>query len=153
MFFHLSFSFNLIKLYGRCINYIKSLPRFSSAAKHMGYMISAIRRDTTETYTHRCEMFIDYMTDIKDMKWKEKETKEKNYIIILTCNGHAKHCKSIIFVLVPMILCTQTQPSENRRSDVRQKTHHAQGRSRLYIGCKVKQWRLQSGQTISFCAQ
>lgn len=28
---------------------IKILPRFNSAAKHMGYMISAIKRDTTET--------------------------------------------------------------------------------------------------------
>lgn len=109
--------------------YVKILPRFSSAAKHMGYMISAIRSDTTETHIDiRCTELIENET--------KRERKKVN--IVLTCNGHAEYCESIIFVFISMILCAQSQTSEDRRSDVCQKTHYAQGRSCLYVGCKVK---------------
>lgn len=43
LFFFLIYQNHAIKLI------IEILPRFNSAAKHMGYMISAIKRDTTET--------------------------------------------------------------------------------------------------------
>lgn len=68
----------------------------------------------------------------------DEAKRERVICIILTCNGHAEHCKSIIFMLIPVILCTQSQTSENCCSDVCQKTYYAQGRSRLNVGCKVK---------------
>lgn len=53
---------------------IETLPKFNSAAKHMGYMISAIKRDTTETHTMRYIIII-----IQKSKQKKIEKKKNSY--------------------------------------------------------------------------